>query len=377
MPPSRPLRAFAVLGIALAAACSDSTSSNGPGTLVDPAATAGALASFDSALASPVLASFTFLSGSLRPAAALAGAGRVLVATRPAPPTPGTSPAAAAVRRLSGLRALAASPLNPQGPLIPDTLYGSVYTWDSASAGYTRSQTSGGPANGVRFTLYAIDPLTGTVSFPLTPVGRLDLLDESSGPTNAQLHVIVENTGGTTTYLDYTTSLTVGLGTLTATATGSVTNALQPPANKTLTFTVIASFTLTSVSVHASYTLNNPAFTITLDAVDVRTLLTDSVDVDLLVLRPNEVVRFAGIMKTTSNVVDTVFAQITVNAQLYASVKGNAAGVTFYDKNNVPIQDVAAQHDILVALDGLSDVAEGVLLFTAALFEPIINLLNA
>jgi hypothetical protein len=373
---SRTLRAFAVVGIALAAACSDSRSATGPGTLVDPAATAGALASFDSAFASAAVVSFTSLSGAVQPTAALARAGIVLGATRPAEVTRGTGPAAAAVQRLSGLRVLAASALNPQGALIPDTLYGSIYTWDSASAGYTRSQTSGGPANGVRFTLYAIDPLTGTVSFPLTPVGRLDLLDESSGPTSVQLHVLVQGTGGTPTYIDYTTTLSLGLGTLTATATGSVSNALQPPANKTLTFRVTASFTLESVTVDATYTLNNPAFTIALNAIDVRTLVTDSVDVDLLVVRPNEAVRFTGVLKTTSNVVDTVFAQITVNAQLYASVKGNAAGVTFYDRNNVPIQDVGAQHDILVALDYLSDVAEGVLVFTAALFEPIINLLS-
>jgi hypothetical protein len=58
-------------------------------------------------------------------------------------------------------------------------------------------------------------------------------------------------------------------------------------------------------------------------------------------------------------------------------VRGNALGVTFYDKDDVVIQDTGAQHDILVALGRLAAVAEGVLLFTAALFDPIVNLLNS
>ena len=62
----------------------------------------------------------------------------------------------------------------------------------------------------MRFILYAVNPLTGTVSFPLTPVGLVDLLDESSG-TSAQLHIIVAGNSGTPTYVNYTTTLTFGL----------------------------------------------------------------------------------------------------------------------------------------------------------------------
>jgi hypothetical protein len=371
---SRQLRASVVLGIAFAAACSDN-SSTGPGTLVDPTATAAALSSFDSAFGSATLQSFTSLSVFIAPtSAALARAGAMVEATRPAPLAGGTS--AEAVRRLSRLRALAAPPLTAQNALIPDSLNGSIFEWDEGSGGYIRSQTTGGPTNGVRFVLYAINPLTGTVALPLAPVGQLDLLDESSGQS-VQLHILVQGTGGTPTYLDYTSKLTLLLGALSATLTGSVTNALPAGTNKTLTFNVSATFTISGVTAQATYTLNNPAFTVMLGATDVRTLLTDSVAVDLLVARPNEGVRFKGTLVQTSDVVDTVVAQIMVNGQLYASVKGNASGVAFYDKNDVVIQDTGAQHDILVALDRLREVAEGVLIFTAALFDPIVNLLNS
>lgn len=368
----RALRASAVVGIALAAACSNK-SSTGPGTLVDPIATSAALASFDSAFASVTLASFTSLSGFVAPTAPLAG--RVLSATVPVPLSTAPSPEVALASRLSGLRDFASVSLSPQGVLIPDSLYGSIYTWDQASTSYTRSQTTGGPANGIRFILYAINPLTGAVSLPLTPVGQLDLLDESGG-ASAQLHVIVAGNGGTPTYLDYTTTLTFGLGTVNATLSGSITNALQPPANKTLSFTGVATFSLAQIAVHVTYALNNPAFTVALDVTDIRVLPTDSVFVGVLISRPQEAVEFRGLVVTTSSVVDTVLATISVNAQLYATLKGNSAGVSFYDKTGAPIQDIGTQHDILVALDHIRHVAEGVLAFTAALFQPIINLLT-
>lgn len=374
MPLSRALRVSALAGIALAAACTD-TSSLGPGTLVNPTATAAALASFDSAFGSVTLASFTSLSGFVAPTAALGVAGRVLTATAPAPLTAGTSPEAALVSRLSALRPLASGTLSPQGVLIPDSLYGSIYAWDSLSTRYKRSQTTGGPTDGVRFILYAVNPLTGTVSYPLTPVGQLDLHDESAG-TNAQLHIVVTGSGGAPTYLDYTTTLTFGLGSLTAQLTGSVTNALQPPANKTLTFNAVATFSVLDITVHASYALNNPAFTVTVDVQDVRVAPTDSVFVDVLISRPREAVKFTGLLVTTSGAVDTVMASITVNSQLYATVKGNAVGVSFYDHNGAQIQDTATEHDILVALDEIRHVAEGVLTFTAALFQPLLNLLG-
>ena len=65
--------------------------------------------------------------------------------------------------------------------IIPDTLKGSVFTWNTSSSKYARSATTGGPANGVRFVLYATAPGATAPSLPLAPVGYADLLDLSSG----------------------------------------------------------------------------------------------------------------------------------------------------------------------------------------------------
>lgn len=363
--------------LVLAAACNGDTT--GPATLSDPQATIAAVAALDSAFHSNALASFGALSGALgstAATAALSRAGTIVRATLPRPTTPGVAAEAAAVRQLSGLRALNLSPTSPQGPVINDTLYGSVFTYDTSWQAYVRSAPTGGPTNGIRFILYAVNPLTGALAIPLTPVGQTDLLDESVGAT-AKLHIIVTGNGGTPSYLDYTAALTFSQTTLVATLNGTLTNALAGGANKTLSFSVNANFTITTITVAGTYTLNNPAVTITLNASDKQVVTTDSVTLSFGFTRQGEAITFSGQLVTTGDVVDTVDAAIHVNGQPYASVRGNNLAVTFYDANGVEIVDTTQKHDILVALESIQFAVVVVIGFSAALFAPIVNLLNS
>ena len=347
--------------VGLAAAC---RSPMGPTTFPDPQAASAALASLDSMFTAPALVSFASLSLSqnIVPAPPLQRAARIRDATRPRP----FGPPAQTVRRLPLLRASALSPASPQGLIIPDSLYGSVFTWDSASAGYARTAPTGGPATGIRFTLYAVNPLTGAVSFPLTPVGQTDLLDVSVGQLQT-LRIIVAGVGGTPTYVDYTGSLAIGGYFATAGLVGSLSNGLTGGASKTLTFNVSAGFTGATDTVHATYSLNNPAIAIVLDASDVMVRQsTDSVTVTFTFTRPGEALSLAGLVVTTSGAVDTVALGFGVNGHAYASVLGNAAGGTFYDHDGVPIQDT----DVLVALADLRDAVIFMLELTAALLNP-------
>jgi len=364
-------------GVVLAAACNSSPTA--PATLSNPQATIAAVAALDSAFHSNALASFGALSGTIgstKATAALSRAGTIVRATLPRPTTPGVTAEAAAVRQLSGLRALNLSPTSPQGPVINDTLFGSVYTYDTTFHAYVRSATTGGPTNGIRFILYAINPLTGALVSPLTPVGQTDLLDESVGAT-AQLHIIVAGTGGTPSYLDYTAALTFSQTSLVATLSGMLTNALAGGANKTLSFSVHANFTITTISVTGTYTLNNPAVTITLNASDKQVVTTDSVTLSFGFTRQGEAITFSGQLVTTGDVVDTVDAAIHVNGQPYASVRGNNVDVKFYDANGVEIVDTTQKHDILVALESIQFAVVVVISFSAALLAPIVNLLNS
>ena len=97
---------------------------------------------------------------------------------------------------------------------------------------------------------------------------------------------------------------------------------------------------------------------------------------NLMAVSPGETVRLQGSVTTTSSVVDTITAQIRVNGQVFATLEGNAQGVTFYDANGDVIQDAGAQHDVLEALDHLREAVEDTLDFIEDLFDPIENLLN-
>ena len=54
-----------------------------------------------------------------------------------------------------------ASRINASVAGIPSAVLGTTFVWDLDSGTYVASDLSGAPAQGVRFILYAINPVTG------------------------------------------------------------------------------------------------------------------------------------------------------------------------------------------------------------------------
>jgi len=80
-------------------------------------------------------------------------------------------------------------------PLFPSSLLGKTFVWMPGLGQYGVDSTLvGAPANGVRFIVYAVDPITSKPVVPLVEVGFLDLTDQSS-PASTRLGVHAE-TGG-------------------------------------------------------------------------------------------------------------------------------------------------------------------------------------
>jgi len=185
------LRAGLVLGLAIATACS--TDAVGPKSLANPQATTAQMQDLDTLFNISALNSFSAMSGRISPAApARVAALRALAA------------AANPLNRASALRSYArgvetAEMLRQLVPavttvsaaaLFPPDVIGKTFEWNTTFSDYEATARTGAPSNGVRFILYAIDPLTGQPAAPLVEVGYVDLMDESSG-TTAKLHVIV------------------------------------------------------------------------------------------------------------------------------------------------------------------------------------------
>lgn len=84
--------------------------------------------------------------------------------------------------------------------VLPAEVLGKTFEYNSGTAQYEATDRTGAPASGVRFILYAINPVTEVPVEPLAEAGYADILDESTATANALRLQLVS---GGTTYLSY------------------------------------------------------------------------------------------------------------------------------------------------------------------------------
>ncbi|HXY18680.1 MAG TPA: hypothetical protein VEH83_01645 [Gemmatimonadales bacterium] len=175
-----------VAALALAAAGCDTgaakSTAPAPPTFTDASAVSAGIATLDSVLATPPLLGLIAMGG-------------LMVATStPAQPAVTAALSCASVGRAAGPAAAAFPARDARAPLgqaslIADSLYGHVFVYDTAAGGYRLAADTGGPAQGVRFLLYAVNQYARAL-IPLTTVGWLDLSDRSAGGSlAAQAHI--------------------------------------------------------------------------------------------------------------------------------------------------------------------------------------------
>lgn len=377
---SRGLAAAAAL---VAVACSSTTAPQPQ--LSNPQQLSTNLQTVSGVVSSPTFNSFGALrTASGSPVAAPTVPGALLGAAPITPPATSTQPYAGAPERLQALR-LAAASLGSgiAASVIPPTQLGKLYTWDVTTHAYVAQ--SGGPTNGVRIILYALDPITGQVSEqPLTAIGYVDLLDESTSSTNT-LHVLLY--GGTpaspgTKYADYKVSGTVTGSPATAfnaSATGSVTDGTH-----TLTFN--ATFAATQlntttphVQIDVTWNLDNPAVSVTLSETVAAS------DANNLTLTIHFKETYAGetvaVDGTVAVVVSpqsvTVNLAVSVNGQTFATIKGtvsatnpNGLQIAHADGSTLSSAELAALSSLFNLPDKLEKAID-------SLFHPCQRLMGA
>ena len=360
-----PVAAISAL-VVLSAACED----QGPGSLSDPAAVSAELEAMDSAFGAAAVQSYSEVSALIAPTAGGA-LRRAAIVVEGSTPTLKTEPA-----YLRGAkRADAWRQLVPQVsemsvlPIIPDPILGTTFEWDVSTDAYVATSRTGAPANGVRFILYGINPLTQTPIEPLVEVGLVDLMDESTTGT-LRLHLRVQGVGGTPTYLDYTAAIVAGSTSFTATVNGSLSNGLAGAALKTLTFNVAFQVTQTAVTENASYDLNNPSV-----SVDVFLRLTAgqsaiNLSVDFRFARPGELVRLRATVTLTAlgdELVVSGTVTVTVNNGVYAraTATGTADPVWLrHDGSQLNAEELGALQRLFNAVGRFFD-------FTTDLLQPV------
>lgn len=230
------LRPFAAaLLLAGAAACSDST---GPNVPLDPVALQADLQVANSAASSPATVSLAILGPQIGFALQTDG-GALGIAGLPAALM--KDPHALATR--ADLRAMAV-----EGGLtaaaIPAAALGKTFEYDVELGRYAAGARLGAPANGVRFVLYAIDPIYDEVAVPLVETGYVDLtrtVVNQVATARVQVHA-----GGANAVkvLDYSASVRGSAISPEIIVTGFARNAAD-----SLTFTLTSGFSLANETI--------------------------------------------------------------------------------------------------------------------------------
>lgn len=363
------LRAGVIVGVAavMGACGKDAT----PVDFNDPAAITANLSSVDSTFDSDVFRSFTTATVMLNVATApaLRPATTVLETLRPTLQRSGAQMYLPGLLQAQKLQMMIPnlSVSAAQGRIIPDTMYGRVFEWDTTTHQYAYKGTTVGGLTGVRFILYA-NGLDGTVFEPVTAIGTLDIIDQST-LSKLQVQVLVQNNAGTTSYVDYTASIVNGATSANATVSGSITNGLTGAANKTLSFDQSLSVNFSGARVNATFALNNPAVTVML----VQSLAFNdpvvTINADFRLIQNGQTIRAVGhVDVNTLTNATTVSVTVYVDGHPVASISGDPTNPTtqWVDAGGQPL--TAAD---LAALDALFDGFEHFGETVSNLFAPV------
>jgi len=367
-------RRFVAAGLlAFAAACSND--STAPAKILDPAATLADFEAIGDVFTAPQLAGYSAVSSFLSNSGATSSQvmGRVLQLTAP---DPGLLRGRTAEneRRLEELHGLlpSLSMAGTQGPIIPDAVTGTTYEWNVDSAGYVATARVGAPANGIRFIVYGIDPLTGDPLVPLVETGHVDLLDESTA-TSGRLHILVQGLGGAPTFLDYTATGTPSATGGTISAAGFVSNGQAGSALRRLDFDVALTLSQTlsafTANLVAALDVNQPDVSIDIswDYELGQTGRTEAVRFSFQ--RPGEVIIIEGVY-TNSQAGASYDFEVRVNGGIFATITGNAGGVQILDENGDPLtqDEIACLQALFIGWQEVVDLALEILGPALALF---------
>jgi hypothetical protein len=131
--------------------------------------------------------------------------------------------------------------------VLPPDVRGNTYVYNPQTGSYeVAADRTDAPSNGIRIVLYAWDFLSGAPSSPLTAIGHVDLIDQSTAAQN-RLNVILVRSEGTAELMNYAITHSVTTSSESFSIAGSATNGTTP-----VTFTL-------------SGTANETAATVTFD----------------------------------------------------------------------------------------------------------------
>ena len=310
----RSVTLLATVSVALTG-CGDS----GPDVPFNPTGTSADLEAVNAAFGSSTFASFSSLSLLFDAAygVPLVSSSAAAMDIRASGPAGMRAAAMRSAQRLAGLLPAANKSFSASSAAIPAGIAGKTFEYSGGA--YIPTDRTGAPANGVRFLLYAVDPVTFMPVEPLVETGYVDITDLSG--TNTQSARVQVVSGGTT-YIDYTVTANNLTGRITV--VGFVTDGTHQ-ANLNLAASLSSAGVLTLV-----YGLNVPqrdvsiALTLTLTGLDPQTA---TINISLTMSGPNGTVSLSGQFTSTGGTLTVrtggqTFATITVTGAAEPVITG-------------------------------------------------------
>jgi hypothetical protein len=241
------------------------------------------------------------------------------------------------------------------GPLLPVDFLGRTYEHDQLEGYWHNADRLGAPANGVRFILYEVDPITedpGT-----TEIGYVDLMDEST--TLAYIARVVAVTGGVER-INYTVSAVIANQTLSFNISGFISDGTdQVDVDLSLSFT--DTFPVSSATV--DYLISVPTRDFDVDATVVLTFnnetLQGSIAIDGSFMQGAHTVTVSALVEFGEGDVPTEggTVEIHVDGQLFAVVTVSNETITVQNGTGGALTSVEADA-VRSIFDGLDSLFE-------------------
>lgn len=246
--------------------------------------------------------------------------------------------------------------------IIPESFRGRTYV-HFVDQGYAHDVTrTDGPSNGIRFILYAINPVTDAPTD--VEIGYVDLLDEST-TTSGVIRVIVVSEG--TEFVNYTVTATALIGSLAFNIEGFLTDGTTL-VNLDLTTAFEATFATADVTV--DYAIDVPSENVTASAniVISANLETQEVIVNMdAQFEKNDVrVQVTGEFSDTGEG-DLGTIEVSVNGDLFATITLTSTTITVVDANGDPLTEAEAAA-VRAIFEGLGEIFGDSF---EALFDPV------
>jgi hypothetical protein len=343
-------RSLAAAGLALAlAGCKNDGAAPSE---FDPQGTAADMAAAQDAFASGPTASFAAVGGDI----SLALGGSPLVASSAALALSHPSKASERyARQIASLVPAGGAGIQASVVAIPSEVAGKTFVWDESTNTYVVSDLSGAPSNGVRFLLYAVDPVTLRPVEPVVETGYVDVIDQS---TSALANVRIKVVEGDVTYLDYQ-----------VVASATTSSGLVTISGFAFNGTTRASFTLKNtvsqnnggIVIVLDYALDVPSRNLSVDWTATFADISESVTLDLTVSGPNGDVRLVG----TSNADGGAFT-VKVNGNTFATITVTGSSLVVTGATSDPLTSDEEQ-----AFAAVFDSFEGSLDAFSALLMPV------